>query len=97
MKLVKSDPWSENDIDKVLSSLKKNKSRDPYNFINDIFKVGVVGTDLKNSMLLLFNKIKSEIEIPKLLHPVNIISIYKGKGKKDDLKNDKRYFHYQHL
>ena len=77
---------------KVLASLKKNKSRDPHELVNDIFRVDVIGSDLKKSMLTMFNKIKNNIEIPEILEYVNIISIYKGKGKKDDLKNDRGIF-----
>ena len=47
--------WITIDIDRVLSSLKNNKSRDPHNLINEIFKPGVIGVDLKNSWLELLN------------------------------------------
>ena len=92
VKLVKTKVWSEKDLIKVLSSLKKNKSRDPHELVNDIFRDNVIGSNLKKSMLIMFNMIKKKIEIPELLEYVNIISIYKGKGKKNDLKNDRGIF-----
>ena len=92
IKLVKSSEWSEQDLLKVLGSLKKNKSRDPHNLVNDIFRTEVIGSDLRKSLLIMFNKMKDEIKIPEILEFVNIISIYKGKGKKSELKNDRGIF-----
>ena len=37
---------------------KKNKSRDHEGLLNDIFRPEVIGEDLKNSLLKMFNKIK---------------------------------------
>ena len=53
-----SEPWSLNDLDKVLKSLKSGKSRDPNGWVNEIFHPDVAGMDLRKSMLILFNKIK---------------------------------------
>ena len=50
VKLEEIPDWKISDIDKVLSSLKKNKSRDPHQLINEIFKPGVIGNDLKISL-----------------------------------------------
>ena len=47
----KSKPWEMADLEKVLKNLKKDKARDPNGWINDIFKEGVAGKDLKVSML----------------------------------------------
>ena len=49
VKMKPFQPWGIQDLEKVLKSLKMNKSRDPYSLINDIFKPGVIGTDLFNS------------------------------------------------
>ena len=43
---------------KVLSKLKSGKSRDPHGLVNEIFKPRVIGTDLKLSMLTMFNELK---------------------------------------
>ena len=55
VRLANFQQWTTIDIDRVLSSLKNNKSRDPHNLINEIFKPGVIGVDLKNSLLELLN------------------------------------------
>ena len=39
------------DLDKALANLKHNKSRDAEGYINEIFKSGVVRTDLKSSLI----------------------------------------------
>ena len=60
MKLAESNrskKWAISDLDLALRNLKNNKSRDPEKLVNEIFKKDVIGSDLKNSMLLMFNKI----------------------------------------
>ena len=60
MKLAESNrskKWTISDLDLALRNLKNNKSRDPEKLVNEIFKKDVIGSDLKNSMLLMFNKI----------------------------------------
>ena len=84
--------WSNNDLTKVLKNLKMNKSRDPHLLINEIFKPGVIGADLQKSLLSLFNRVKAQFVIPEIMQFANIISIYKGKGVKNDLKNDRGIF-----
>jgi hypothetical protein len=91
-KLTKSKPWNENDLSKVLSSLKNNKSRDPHGLINELFKPGVIGTDLHLSLLTLLNKIKFNCHIPEFVEWANITSLYKGKGEKIDLENERGIF-----
>ena len=91
-KMRKSSKWDMKDLRKVLERLKSNKSRDPTGFINEVFKPGVIWEDLEQSLLLLFNKIKDKVEFPKLMELANIISIYKGKGEKLDLTNDRGIF-----
>ena len=54
----KSKPWEMADLEKVLKNLKKDKARDPNGWINDIFKEGVAGKDLKVSMLRFVNKMR---------------------------------------
>ena len=85
-------PWVEKDLKKVLQSLKINKSRDPHSLINEIFNPGVIGSDLFNSLIMMYNGIKLEFEIPDILQLANIISIYKGKGEKTCLESDRGIF-----
>ena len=77
-KLRKSKPWTENELDKVLKSLKKNKARDPHGLINELFKEGIIGTDLKDSLVSLLNGIKKNCQFPEFIHWANITSLYKG-------------------
>ena len=43
----KSPPWTMSELDTVLKGLKNNKSRDHSGYVNEIFKPGVIGSDLK--------------------------------------------------
>ena len=57
VKLVKTNPWKSTELQKVLKVLKSNKSRDPHGLINELFKPGVLGKSLENSILKLMNRI----------------------------------------
>ena len=92
VKKRKSKPWSMKDLDVVLKSLKKNKSRDPHGLINELFKPGIIGSDLKDSLLVLLNGIKSKCHLPEFIQWANITAIYKGKGEKIDLENERGIF-----
>ena len=46
-KLNKSPSFTTKELEKVLQSLKTGKSRDPENWICEVFKEGVIGEDLK--------------------------------------------------
>ena len=52
-----TEPWSIEDLDIVLKGLKTNKSRDPLGYLNELFKPGVIGDDLKLGLLKLMNRI----------------------------------------
>ena len=88
----KSPDWSEIDVIEVLKSLKNGKSRDPLGMCNEIFKPPVAGADLVTSLTIMMNKIKSEVTIPDQLRMKNITAIYKNKGSKSDLENDRGIF-----
>ena len=79
-------------LNKVLSSLKDEKTRDPHGLINELFKPGVAGEDFQLSFLIMANKIKKEIFVPKFMEYANIVKIYKGKGSKMNLENDRGIF-----
>ena len=91
-KMRKSPCWREDDLIKVLKSLKSKKSADPVGLINELFKPGVAGSDVISSLLLLSNKVKYECEIPDFVQLTNISSIYKRRGSKNDLNNDRGIF-----
>ena len=63
------------DLEKVLKSLKLNKSRDPHGLLNELFKPGVIGKDLKKSLLMLFNKLKTEQVIPAFMQLSDVVAI----------------------
>ena len=70
-------PWKISHIDAVLKSLKNNQSRDPMGVINEIFKHGIIGDELKHSTLSLMNSVKETMHIPPNMQLSNITMIYK--------------------
>ena len=88
----KSVPWSLNDLEMVLKSLKPGKSRDPNGWVRDLFFSDIAGKNLKLPILKLFNKIKEENFIPEFIRKADITTIYKGKGEKSNLENDRGIF-----
>ena len=91
-KTVKTPDWNMKQLNCVLKSLKLNKARDPNGLVNEIFRPDNAGLDLKLSILKLMNKIKSTQLVPKILRSPNITSIFKNKGSKKDLNNDRGIF-----
>ena len=91
-KLKKSDTWKITDVTNVLSSLKNCKSRDPHGLIKELFKPGVAGKDFQISFLTMPNTIREELFIPEFMEYANVVSIYKGRGSKMDLENDRGIF-----
>ena len=79
-------PFDITELNKVLKNLKTGKCKDPDNFIYDLFKDGVIGSDLRKSILMLVNNMKSQMKIPSDLKSANITIIHK-KGNKVDLNN----------
>ena len=95
MKLASSNkslPWTMDELEAVLKNLKEGKSRDPNGWVRDIFSNEVAGKHLKISMLKLLNKIKFENHIPDFIRLADVVTIYKGKGEKCDLENDRGIF-----
>ena len=74
------------ELQRVLKSLKTGKSKDPDEYIAELFKGGAVGNDLKVSLLMMMNWIKQEIIVPECLRRANITILHK-KGSKLDLNN----------
>ena len=89
---VKTEKWTEKNLNMVLKSLKNNKTRDPLGMVNEIFKPRVIGEQLELSILSLMNAIKSESVIPTVMRLANISSIWKRKSSKQDLDNDRGIF-----
>ena len=54
-KLNTSKSFEMIELEKVLKHLKLGKSRDPDSYICELFKEGVIGVDLKISILMMMN------------------------------------------
>ena len=87
----KSKQWNMKDLEKALKDLKNNRSRDPEGLINEIFKKNVIGDDLKDSLLMMFNKLKQEQIIPDFMKIANITTVPK-KGSRLLLENERGIF-----
>ena len=79
----RTEPWTMDDLMEVLKHLKKDKSRDPEGWANELFKEETAGTDLVEAILKLMNLIKSKQEYPTILEKCNITSIHKKKSKRN--------------
>ena len=79
------------ELDIVLKHLKNDKSRDPNNHANELFKPNVAGSDLKLAILQLMNMIKDTGEFPDALCVCNISSIFK-KGARNSFNNYRGIF-----
>ena len=86
----KSKDWSGEELEKALKGMKNNKARDAHGHVYELFKYG--GSDLKNSMLKLFNLVKDKQIYPKIVQPSNITTLYKKKGVKSDMNSERGVF-----
>ena len=85
-KKVKSPPFNMIELNKVLKSLKTGKSKDHENYVCELFKPCVIGSDLKNSILIMMNHMKNHTWISECLRTSHITILHK-KGCKLDLNN----------
>ena len=80
------------DLEEVLKSLKSNQSRDANDLVNELFQIENIGNDLKESILLLCNQIKTEIHLPSSLRDAFISSIPKNQKNPLQLENQRGIF-----
>ena len=92
LKSIKSQPWQVINLNKAIKGLKINQSGDPSGIISELFKPGVLGQDLQEGLLMLCNNMKSELYIPALVQLANITTIFKNKGSRLDMANDRGIF-----
>ena len=85
-----SNDWKLEDLEKSLKTFKNNKSRDEHGHTYEIFKY--CGRDLKMSLLKLLNKVKQSQTYPTIFRSSNISSIWKKKGDRSSLDNDRGIF-----
>ena len=90
-KFQKSPPWTMEDLEAALSHLKNNKSRDYEGYVNEMFKNDVIGSDLKKSLLIMFNSLKKENLIPLFMNFANVTTVPK-KGSKLEPSNERGIF-----
>ena len=90
-KRVKSKPWSENDLELALRDLKNNKSRDFQGYANEVFKNETIGSDLKKSLLIMFNNLKKESLIPQFMNHANVTTVPKS-GSRLEPANERGMF-----
>ena len=74
---IKIAPIQMEELETAIKSLKTVKSRDPEGMICDIFREGVIRSDLKLSLLMMFNRMKDEVTIPEMLRTATITMLYK--------------------
>ena len=79
-----SPPFSSQELDTALSTLKDDSSPGLDNYPPKLFSKG--GSGLKQSLLKMFNIIKKTREIPEQWDLVRIVTIYKRKGSRKELK-----------
>ena len=94
MRLAKKNNSSEytmENLEAALNNLKRKKSRDSDGLINEIFKLDVIGINLKKSLLVMFQKLKKEKLIPMLMNFANITTVPKS-GSRMELKNERGIF-----
>ena len=82
-KLRKTPDFATIELDNVLKTLKEGKSKDPNGYVCELFKSEALGSNLKESLLVMFNKMKNQICIPECLRMANITIIHKKKCKLD--------------
>jgi hypothetical protein len=80
------------ELEVVLRQLKNNKSRDPMELSNELFKPDNAGSDLKLAVLKMSNKIKKQQVFPKAFSLCNITSLYKNNGSRKDFNNYRGIF-----
>ena len=88
----KSPPWTMDQLDNVLKKLKKGKATDPAGLVNELFAYEYIGDDLKESLLMLLNKIKDHYVEPDFMSLANITSFWKGKGSRHDIEYERGIF-----
>ena len=86
-----SSLWTMANLEAALNDLKINKSRDPEGLLNELFKLNVIGEDLKRSLLLMFNGLKINQMIANFMNYANVTTVPK-KGSCLLLENERGIF-----
>ena len=78
-------PFSLGELEKAIKSFKKKKSPGMDNFVNEIFMHA--GDDLRISVLKMINHVFVKTTVPGEWRTIIIKMIFRGKGKRNQLKN----------
>ena len=87
---MKGPPYTKAELDKVRKNLKKGKSPGRDKFPPDIFKVG--GDKFQHCVLDTLNRVKEDNSIPDQWTQVQVSTMYKNKGKRKRLINQRGIF-----
>ena len=71
----KSEPRTLEELEAALKTLKKDKARDPNGWVNELFKEGIAGKNLKLSLLQFLNKMKTKNEIPDFVRLADVTKV----------------------
>ena len=93
----KTEDWSYVDLEKICKKLANNKARDRDGFIYELFKPKNCGSDLLQSMVKMFNTMKNGLIIPEFFKNMSITSIWKKKGCRSSLSNERGIFNLSRL
>ena len=81
------------ELEQVLQDIKLGKARDPEGLARHIFKLSVIGTDLKQSMLKMCHEIKESGKLPDFMRKSIIATIpKKGRLAQSDLASERGIF-----
>ena len=92
LRMESTKPWSQLQLRKAIKMLKNNKTMDPNGMINEIFKEGCGGKTLETCLIELFKGIKEYFFLPDFVVKENISTIYKNKGSRLEMDNDRGIF-----
>ena len=92
MKLKPAALWTLEDLEKVIKTLKSNQSRDPNGMIGELFKPNIAGKDLKKAVIDLMNLVLTSFFMPEYLEYADITSLFKHRGSRMELSNDRGSF-----
>ena len=78
------------ELDKAIKTMKSGKSPGPDQLGNELFIAA--GTELRKSILNMYNYFWENETLPDELYNIHIKSLYKGKGATSDLGNQRGIF-----
>ena len=78
-------------LDQAIKDLNTGRARDPSGLCAELFKINVMGANLKKSLLIILNSIKEEGIVPDIMRDAIITTIPKN-GSRFELKNKRGIF-----